>query len=282
MARARETCRPRRLAGDGHRGVRVRAQRASPGDAARTRGSATRGRRHAGGRGRGIDPRSPRRRESRRPQEFRRRGLRQTVAGDPGGGTAEGDVDRRRRAAEPARVLPGAASQETVARHAARELEGRRRDAGEGVDRAEGDLSASVPDARVDRELVRGGGRAGRQGDDLVADAVGLSDAERIRAAARAPGRARARDFHPRLRLLRDQRRRHRVLRRRAAVAGGRQAGARAAVAARRDGVGELRRRVRDRSARRARRRRRDPRVGLRGLVAGAGRSARATTAPAT
>ena len=55
--------------------------------------------------------------------------------------------------------------------------------------------------------------------------------------------------FTARLGLLRHQRRRHRVLRRRAAVAGRRPAGARAAVAAGRDGVGELRLRLRHRSA---------------------------------
>ena len=49
------------------------------------------------------------------------------------------------------------------------------------------------------------------------------------------------RHLHARLRLLRHQRRRHGVLRRRAAVAGGRQARARAALAQGRDGVGELR-----------------------------------------
>ena len=75
--------------------------------------------------------------------------------------------------------------------------------------------------------------------------------------------------------LLRHQRRRHGDLRRGAALAGGRPAGARAADATRRDGVGELRQRLRHRSARRARRVGHHRRVGLRGVVAGARRAAR-------
>ena len=59
--------------------------------------------------------------------------------------------------------------------------------------------------------------------------------------AARRAGRQRPRHLHARLGLLRHQRRRHGVVRRGAAVAGGRQAGARAALAQGRDGVGELR-----------------------------------------
>ena len=71
---------------------------------------------------------------------------------------------------------------------------------------------------------------------------------------ARPAARQRPRHLHARRRLLRHQRRRHGHVRRGAAVAGGRQAGARAALAQGRNGVGELRQPVRDRSARRPRR----------------------------
>ena len=46
----------------------------------------------------------------------------------------------------------------------------------------QGDVPASVSDARVDGHVVRCRGRAERQGDRLVADAVGVSDAQRRRA----------------------------------------------------------------------------------------------------
>ena len=265
----------RRFAGDGDRRLRVRPQRAPARHAARTRRAAAGRRRDAGERRRELDSRSARRREGRRQKEFRRRGRREAVAGDSGGGEAEGDLDGRHRAAEPARLLRPPAEPEAVARHAARELEGRGRAARAGDDGAQGHLPPSVPDARVDRQLVRRGRRAGWQGHDLVADAVRLSDAQRLGAGARAAGRERPRDLHARLGLLRHQRRGHGVVRRGAAVAGGREAGAGAALAQGRDGVGELRRRVRDRSAGRRRRLRRDRRVGLRRLVADARRTAR-------
>ena len=76
-------------------------------------------------------------------------------------------------------------------------------------------------------------------------------------------------------RLLRDQRRRHGVVRCRAVVAGGGEACAGPALAPGRDGVGELRLPVRDRSARWCRRGRRDRRVGLRGVVCVARRPSR-------
>ena len=68
----------------------------------------------------------------------------------------------------------------------ARQLEGRRREARASEGRGQGHLSASVSDARIDRQLVRGGRRAGRQGDDLVAHAVRVSDAERFGDAPRS------------------------------------------------------------------------------------------------
>ena len=61
-----------------------------------------------------------------------------------------------------ARVLRAPAEPEAVARHAAGELAGRRRAARAGGDGAEGDVPASLPDARVDRQLVRRRRRARR------------------------------------------------------------------------------------------------------------------------
>ena len=95
----------------------------------------------------------------------------------------------------------------------------------------------------------------GRQGDDLVGDAGGLPAAlHRPRCCwACRPSDVRV-DLPDGLGLLRPQRRRHGELRRGAPLAGRRAARARAALARRRDGVGELRHGVCHRSARRARR----------------------------
>ena len=168
------------------------------------------------------------------------------MAGDSGGRQAEGDVDAGRRPAEPARLLRLPAESAADARHAAswtRRTSTRRSRGAATVVKAT--YLLSVSDARLDRQLVRRRRRAGRQGHDLVGDAGGLSAAEQRGDAARPAGRERARrSSRDGLRLLRHQRRRHGVLRRGAAVAGGRQAGARAALAQGRDGVGELRPRV--------------------------------------
>ena len=134
---------------------------------------------------------------------------------------------------------------------------------------------SSVSHARIGRQFVRGGRRTAGPRHAVVGDAGGVPDARHRRAPPRAARRRGAGGVHPWFRLLRHQRRRHGDLRCRAALPGGRAAGARAAHAPRRDGVGELRQRVRDRSARRPRRRWLDRRVGLRGVVAGAGRTAR-------
>ena len=91
-----------------------------------------------------------------------------------------------------------------------------------------------------------------------------------------------ARDLHARFGLLRHQRRRHRVVRRRAAVAGGRKPGARAAVAQRRDGVGELRHRLRRSTSASASTQRQHRRVGLRSVVAVARRPSRLRSRRAT
>ena len=167
---------------------------------------------------------------------------------------------------------------EPSTRHAARGFRRRGHDARVGGDRAARDLSPSVSDARLDRQLVRRRRRAGRQGDAVVGDAVGVPDAQHHGRDSRPEAGDGPRHLHARRRLLRHQRRRHGDLRRRRAVAGGRQAGARAAVAQGRDGLGELRQPLRDRSARRSRRERHDRRVGLRGVVGGAKAAGPATT----
>ena len=163
------------------------------------------------------------------------------------------------------------------ARHAARRLGRRRRDA------AQARARWCAPPISIPYQMHGSVGTScavadvqGGQRDDLVGDAgacIRMRDS--VRDAARPARRQRARDLHARLRLLRHQRRRHGVLRCGAAVAGGRPAGARAAHAQGRDGVGELRAAVRHRSARRPRRRRHDRRVGLRGVVAAPRRPAR-------
>ena len=103
---------------------------------------------------------------------------------------AEGDVDAGRRPAQPRRVLRLTCATQKPSRDTllvnSKDVDERLAQAADG---GQGDLSASVPDARVDGQLVRGRRRAGRQGDDLVADPVGLSDAERLGAAARPADR---------------------------------------------------------------------------------------------
>ena len=136
------------------------------------------------------------------------------------------------------------------------------------------DLSPPLPDARLDRQLVRGGGCARRQGDALVGNAVGVSDAEHVGDAARAHTREHPCHLRARRRLLRPQWSRHGHLRRRVALTSRRPARSRAALAQGRDGVGELRQRVRHRSARGARSRRQHQRLGLRGVVGRARRPA--------
>ena len=122
-----------------------------------------------------------------------------------------------------------------------------------------------------------------RTRDDLVGDAIGLSDARHRGDASRACRRSSVRVVFVRgsgcygingadtvsydAALL---------------VAGGRAAGARAALAAGRDGVGELRLRLRDRSARRARCVRHHRRVGLRVVVSRRSAGVPATTRRAT
>ena len=136
---------------------------------------------------------------------------------------------------------------QTYPRHAAGRFQRRGAEARGSGHGAEGHLSSSVSDARIDGQFLRRRRRAGRQGHDLVGHAGGLVSAEHGGHGARAEAGKRARDLPPRLRLLRPERRRHRHLRCGAALAGRGQTGARAAHAQGRDGVGELRQRVRDR-----------------------------------
>ena len=223
--------------------------------------------------------------QGRRQEELRRRRRREAVAGDAGGGAAEGDVDRRRRTACAAARFYEHLRTPAVARHAHRRLAAtsieharRRGNSGQG----------DVPTIRI-RCMARWARRARSQTcrrqprHDLVA-----------RRSRRSASGARAAKL---LDLPVDA---VRVvfargsgcygingadtvsLRRRAAVAGGRPAGSRAALAQGRDGVGELRLRLRDRSARRPRRQRHHRRVGLRGVVAVARRPARLRHARAT
>ena len=110
----------------------------------------------------------------------------------------------------------------------------------------------------------------GLGGNDPVADPGRVRRAEHVRDAPRHSRAEHPRRVHERFGLLRDQRRRHRFVRRGSLVAGRGKARACAAHAQGRDGVGELRLRLRDRSARGSRRRRHHPGLGLRGVVAGA------------
>ena len=159
-------------------------------------------------------------------------------------------------------------------------------EAGARRDGGEGDLPASVPDARVPGHLLRRRGRRGatrpRSGrrrrrstrtGTTAAMVLGLRPGER------------ARHLPDGLRLLRAQRRRGRLLRRRAPVAGGRQAGPRPAHPQGRDGVGELRARLRRRPEGRPRRRRGrswpgTARRGRRRSAAGPAPTAPATSSP--
>ena len=149
--------------------------------------------------------------------------------------------------------------------------------------RSQGHLSASVSDARIDGHVVR---RRRRRSGGKATIWSPTQSAYPLRSGAAMllglPPDRRARDLHAGIGLLRHQRRRHRVVRRRAALAGGRPARACAAVAQGRDGVGELRLRLRHRPARRPRSRRSHHRVGLRVVVSGARRPARLRIGPAT
>src|SRR5579863_2722798 len=153
---------------DRNRTIRICSQRARARNAARPRGTpAGRGlyrderRRKNGGR----DARPG---EGSGEEEFRGRGGGKTVAGPAGGGETEGDVGAW-KIAEPRRVLRATAESEAYARHPAGRFE--RRGAEDGASR-HGDqshLSASLPSARIDGQLLRGCRCARREGHHLVA-----------------------------------------------------------------------------------------------------------------
>ena len=98
-----------------------------------------------------LGPRPARRREGRRQEELRRRRRREAVAGDAGGGQAEGDVDAGRGLPSQRDFYDYLRKQKPTRDTLRRQLEGRRREAGEGRDGRQGDVSASVSDARIDR-----------------------------------------------------------------------------------------------------------------------------------
>src|SRR5207237_4896394 len=105
---------------------------------------------------RGFGPRHAWTGESGRPQELRRRGVREAVAGDPGGGQAESRMDRGPRSAGAARFLRPPA-QTAGARRGCCRLEGRGSEDDRRLVGVEGDVSASVSDAWIDGDVVRGG-----------------------------------------------------------------------------------------------------------------------------
>ena len=214
--------------------------------------------------------------QGRGEEGFRRRRLREAVAGRSGGESTEGGVEARSEASSAGELLRSHA-QAAEPRHVARRLERRRRHAREGGAGRALDVSASVSHARIDRRLVRRRGCESRQRDRLVADAGRVSAARQLRDGARHEAAAGEGDLRARLRLLRHQRRRHGFVRRRAAVAGRRPSRARAALAQRRDGARKLRPRVRRRSARRPRQRGQHHRVGLRERGLRCAAAARAT-----
>ena len=267
----------RRHAGDGHRAVRVRAQRSRRRHGARPRRPAAR---RSGATLVSVDERSvaglPGFDQGRREERLRRRRLREAVAGDSGRAGAEGDVDARHRRCRrrPRSTITCGGSRRATRSSWTPATSIRSLGRAATVVRAtylhpyqmHGSIGTSCAVADV----------KSRSRHDLVADAVGLSGAQHRGDAARPAARAACASIYVRgSRLLRHQRRRHRVVRRGGPVAGRGPAGARAAVAAGRDGVGELRLRLRDRSARGARRGGHDRRVGLRVVERRARRAAR-------
>ena len=157
------------------RPVRVRAQRARAGHAARPRRAAAVARRDAGERGRELGARHGRAREGRRQEQLRRRRRREAVAGDAGRGEAAGDVDAWRRASRrsatptsrsgrsrpPTRSLVDSGDVDETLASAATVL----RATYHHPYQMHGSIGSSCAVADVQ----------GRQGDDVVGDAVGVS-----------------------------------------------------------------------------------------------------------
>ena len=138
-----------RHGGDGDRSVRVRAQRARAGDAARAGRAARFGGRHGGERGRELGQRRSGSRQGCREEELRGSRRREAVAGDTGREQAESELGARRRSAQPEGFLRFSAHA-AGARSDHRRFEGRRRDAGQGR-HASSSPPTSIPIRCTDR-----------------------------------------------------------------------------------------------------------------------------------
>ena len=176
--------------------------------------------------------------------ELRRGRRRETMAGDAGiADRLEGHLDRRGRRCAPQQdaSTTGCVRQPST-RYAAGGLDRRRRHAG--VARRPSSMPPTCIRTRcTDRSARRAPSPTCRAGEATFWSATQSAYPMRnTTAIVPRPAADRVRrDLHARRRLLRHQRRRHRDLRRGAALAGRRQAGARAALAQGRNGVGELR-----------------------------------------
>ena len=230
-----------------------------------------------------LGARHARAREGRRQEELRRRRGREAMAGDAGGREAEGHVDAGHRRCPPRSTFHDhlRSDRRRATRCPSTPATSTARCAG-AAHGGEGHLSATRTRC-TDRSAARAPWpTCRREGHALVGDASRLSDARTPRrwcSASRPTACASCSRAGP---AATASTARTPSLRRRADVAGRRQARARPAHAAGRDGVGELRAGLRHRPARRARCQRHDRRVGLRGLVAGARRPARLRQRPAT
>ena len=213
-------------------------------------------------------------RQGRRREELPRRRLRARGAGDQGGEGAQGHLERPGRRAElrPAVRADGRADGPGPAARARR----RRRQGARGRREGDrGDVLLPVPAARLDGPVVRDRGRAGQRGDGLVADAGRLSAPPGGRRHARHPAAERPRHLQGGLRLLRPERSGHGLAGRRAALQGGRQAGAPAVDARGRARLGAHGHADGDEDQGRARREGQRDRLGLRELAGEPGRPAR-------
>ena len=199
-------------------------------------------RRDAGARGRRLRQGHARPREGRHEEELRRRRRRETLAGDSGREQIEGHVDTRARLCRNYTTFHDTLRNQKPTRDTFTvNYERRRRKDRRCGKGCEGDVPLPVSDARIVREFLRCGGRAGRARDDLVGNSGGVSSARQRRHGSGTASGKRAYHFPHGVRLLRLQRRGHRFLRCRAAFAGRRQTRSRAAFPKRRNGVGELR-----------------------------------------
>ena len=133
----------------------IRPQRARARNGPRRGRPAARGGRGARGRGRSVRARPAGLHQGGRPQELRRRRRRKAVAGDSGGGGAEGDVEPPAAGCRARRISTSTCER---SRRATRSWSTR----GDVDDTAlarrhgrEGDVSPSVPDARLDGQFLR-------------------------------------------------------------------------------------------------------------------------------